>query len=365
MSGKLVCVDDYEKYAASVLPKNTLEFYKGGAGEETTLIDNKRAFLRYKLRPRFLRDVSKRDLSTAVLEEKISFPVGISPVAMQKLASPEGEQASVRAAESVNTIFILSTAANSSIEEVAKAAPKCIKWFQLYIFKDRSVTKNLIQRAEKAGFKAIVVTIDTPVFGLRRANMRNQLISSKDPPYKNFDDQGMNTIDDKAGGLAAYVNKLFDDSLKWEDIAWLKTITTLPIILKGVMTAEDAILSVHAKVDGILVSNHGARQLDGTFATIDVLEEIVKAVDNKIEVYLDGGIRDGTDVFKALALGAKMVFMGRPALWGLVHDGEEGVKKVLNIVKHELDTALALCGCCDIGDIRRDMVAKQCCQSKL
>ncbi|KAL3282799.1 hypothetical protein HHI36_005965 [Cryptolaemus montrouzieri] len=367
MGDNFACLDDFEKHALSVLPKNALDYYTSGAGAQTTLEDNKRAFSRYKIRPRFLRDVSKRDLSTTVLGEKISMPIGISPTAMQRMAHPEGELANARAAEAMGTIYTLSTIATSSIEEVAQAAPKCVKWFQLYIFRDRSVTIDLVQRAEKAGFKALVLTVDAPVFGIRLADVRNRFTMPPHLALKNFTSLSMTKFDDKIEGsrLTGYVASLFDDTLNWEDIKWLKTITTLPILLKGILTAEDAVLAVNHQVDGIVVSNHGGRQLDSTFASIDVLEEIVNAVGNKTEVYLDGGIRDGTDVFKALVLGAKMVFIGRPALWGLAYNGEEGVKKILRIIRHEFDTTLALCGCCNVGEIKREMVVHESHHSKL
>ncbi|XP_044750644.1 hydroxyacid oxidase 1 [Coccinella septempunctata] len=358
MGENLASIDDFEKYAYTVLPKNALDYYRSGAGAQTTLADNKSAFSRYKLRPRILRDVSKRDLSTTVLGGQVSMPIGIAPTAMQRMAHPEGELANARAAQAMGTIYILSTLATSSIEEVAEAAPDCTKWFQLYIFKDRSVTKDLVLRAERSGFKALVLTVDAPVFGIRLADVRNGFNLPQHLRLANFTNVNLDKFDDKADGskLTAYVASLFDSTLNWEDIRWLKSITKLPIILKGILTAQDAILAVDAEVDGVVVSNHGARQLDGTFATIDVLEEVVKAVDGRVEVYLDGGVRDGTDVFKAIALGAKMVFLGRPALWGLAHSGEEGVKKMLRIIRHEFDTALALCGCTSIGEIKRCMV---------
>ncbi|KAL3282801.1 hypothetical protein HHI36_005966 [Cryptolaemus montrouzieri] len=357
MSASLVCIDDYEKYALSVLPRDALDFYRSGAGSQQTLADNRQSFLRYKIRPRFLRDVSNRNSSTTILGKKISMPIGISPTALQKMAHADGEVATARAAEAMGTIFILSTASSTSIEEVAKAAPNCIKWFQLYVFKDRNVTRSLVERAEKAGYEALVLTVDLPVLGIRHADVRNKFTLPQHLTYANFDSltQQLKNSTNKVC-LKDYINAIYDSSLQWNDIKWLKTITTLPIILKGVLTAEDALLAAEVQVDGIIVSNHGGRQLDDTFATIDVLEEIVQAVGNKMEIYMDGGIRDGVDVFKALALGAKMVFIGRPALWGLAHSGEDGVNNVLNILRNEFDTTLALSGCRGLGDIRREMV---------
>ncbi|KAJ8980293.1 hypothetical protein NQ317_005213 [Molorchus minor] len=282
-------------------------------------------------------------------------PIGIAPTAMQRMAHPEGECANVRAAQAIGTIFTLSTISTSSIEEVAQAAPNGIKWFQLYIYKDRNITRGLVERAEKAGFKALVLTVDAPMFGLRLADIRNRFTLPPHLRLANF--QGTNSTDinknnEDGSGLNSYVETLFDASLEWSDLQWLKSITSLPIILKGILTAEDARQGVEAGAKGIWVSNHGARQIDGTPASIEALPEIVKAVGDKVEVYLDGGIRDGTDVFKALALGARMVFFGRPALWGLTHSGEEGVKRILEIIGNEFEYALGISGCAKISDIR-------------
>ncbi|KAK2583749.1 hypothetical protein KPH14_009662 [Odynerus spinipes] len=267
----------------------------------------------------------------------------------------------MRAAEAAGTIFILSTISTSSIEEVAEAAPRCIKWFQLYVYSDRSVTLNLVRRAEKAGFKALVLTVDAPIFGDRRADLRNKFSLPQHLRLANFegDLSSRVTIARMGSGLNEYVSDLFDASLSWKDIAWLKSITKLPIVLKGILTAEDALLSVTHGAAAIVVSNHGARQIDGIPATIEVLPEIVNAVKGKIEIYMDGGITQGTDVFKALALGANMVFIGRPMLWGLSHNGEKGALKILQLLKREIDSVFALTGCRTVKDITRDMVVHE------
>jgi len=241
---------------------------------------------------------------------------------------------------------------------VAEAAPKGIKWFQLYIYNDRNVTVNLIRRAERAGFKALVLTIDAPFFGDRRADLRNKFSLPSHLRFANFQgdlSKRINTAE-TGSGLNEYVNALFDASLSWDDVKWLKRTTTLPIILKGILTVEDARLAVESGIDGIIVSNHGARQVDGVPATIEVLPEISKAVGDKVEIYMDGGVKQGIDVFKALALGAKMVFFGRPMLWGLVHSGEKGASEILELMRREIDLAFALTGCASIKDITRDMV---------
>ncbi|XP_063918002.1 2-Hydroxyacid oxidase 1-like [Zophobas morio] len=361
MGESLVCVKDFERHAFSVLPRSALDFYRSGAGAETTLVHNRRAFSKFKIRPRCLRNVSRRDLSTTVLGQKVEIPVGISPMSMQRMAHPEGECASVRAAQEMGTIYTLSSLATASIEEVAETAPRGINWFQLYIFKDREVTKKLVARAENAGFKALVLTVDAPISGLRLADIRNKFVLPPHLKFANFSGDkstGINTTE-SGSGLNSYVNRFYDQSLEWKDIRWLQGITKLPIVLKGILTAEDAVIAADLGVAAILVSNHGGRQIDGTPASIEALPEIVKAVGDRVEIYLDGGVTDGTDVYKALALGAKMVFVGRPVLWGLAHSGEDGVKKILTILKTELDYALAITGCATIKDISKEMVVPE------
>ncbi|XP_076659754.1 hydroxyacid oxidase [Halictus rubicundus] len=358
---QFVCVEDYEKHAIKHLPPAARDYYNSGAGEQFSLRLNIEAFRKYRIRPRFLRDVSKRDLSTTILGEKISMPVGVAPSAMQRMAHPDGELANARAAEAAGTIYTLSTIATSSVEEVAEAAPKGIKWFQLYIYRDRDVTRNLVKRAERAGFKALVLTIDAPIFGDRRADIRNKFSLPSHLRMANFEgvlSHGVNET--KAGSsLNEYVMNLFDASLSWEDIKWLKSITSLPIVLKGILTPEDALLAIESGAKAIIVSNHGARQVDSIPASIEALPEIVKAVHGKVEVYMDGGVRQGIDVFKALALGAKMVFCGRPILWGLSHSGEQGARNVLEIFRKEIDVAFALTGCRSVKEVTRDMVKHQ------
>ncbi|KAK0172704.1 hypothetical protein PV328_005989 [Microctonus aethiopoides] len=358
---QLVCIDDFEKLALKILTPSVRDYYKSGAGDEITLKWNREAFRKYKIRPRVLTDVSKRDISTVILGEKISMPLGIAPTAMQRMAHPDGECANARAAEAVGTIFIQSTISTCSVEEIAKAAPNAIKWFQLYVYYDRDITLDLIKRIEHAGFKAIVLTVDTPIFGVRRADVRNKFVLPSHLKLANFNGNLSTKINNaKAGsGLNEYVTNLFDDSLSWQDIDWLISITQLPIIVKGILTAEDALLAADKGVKAIIVSNHGARQIDGTPATIDVLPEIVKVVGGRVEIYLDGGIRQGTDVFKALALGAKMVFIGRPMIWGLAQGGEKGAKAVLELMKKDIDQTFALTGCRSVADVTRNMVVHE------
>ncbi|KFW73970.1 Hydroxyacid oxidase 1, partial [Phalacrocorax carbo] len=332
-----VCIADFEEYAKKFLPKSVYDYYRSGADDQETLADNVAAFSRWKLYPRVLRDVSIMDLSTSVLGQKISMPVCVGATAMQRMAHADGETATAKACQAMGTGMMLSSWATSTIEEVAEAAPAGLHWLQLYIYKDREVTKSLVKRAERAGYKGIFVTVDTPFLGRRIDDVRNKF---QLPPHLRYVPAG-GMWD---SGLAVYVADAIDASINWDDIKWLRGLTSLPIVAKGILRADDAKEAVKIGVNGILVSNHGARQLDGVPATIDVLPEIVEAVEGKVEVFLDGGVRKGTDILKALALGAKAVFIGRPLIWGLAYQGEEGAKEVLQMLKEEFCLAMALTG---------------------
>ncbi|XP_028417850.1 hydroxyacid oxidase 1-like [Dendronephthya gigantea] len=360
-----VCISDFERHAKAFLSEDVWDYYSSGANELITLRENRLAFDRLKLRPRILKDVSNIDMSTTILGEKIDFPICVAATGTHKLAHPDGEIATARAVVQAGTCMMLSFYSTSKIEEVAEASSG-LKWLQLYIYKDPSVTLDLIKRAESSGFKAIAVTVDTPLYGQRYGEIRNKFSL---PPHLTFANleriYATGSKDDKDSGRNASYNSSINSSLTWEFIPWLRSVTKLPIVLKGILTAEDARLAVQHGVDGILVSNHGGRQLDGVPATIEALPEVVSAVDGKCEVYLDGGVRFGTDAFKALALGARAVFVGRPILWGLSYQGEAGVSKLLQIFKDEFKLAMGLVGCDCVKDISRDMVAHQTQYSKL
>ncbi|XP_075888783.1 2-Hydroxyacid oxidase 1 [Nelusetta ayraudi] len=366
MSSLNVCVSDFEEKARKVLPKAVYDYYCSGADEQKTLTDNVVAFKRWRLIPRVLRDVSTVDLSTWFLGERLSMPVCVAATAMQRMAHHQGETATARACQAVGTGMMLSSWATSTIEEVMSATtaaggPGGVLWLQLYIYKDRALTLSLVRRAEQAGYKAIFVTVDTPYLGRRRDDMRNRFQLPAHLSMANFSTASLAFSEDSYGddsGLAVYVAKAIDPSLSWDDITWLKANTHLPVILKGILNGEDAVLAVNCGADGIVVSNHGARQLDGVPATLDVLEEVVQAVDGRCDVYLDGGVRQGTDVLKALALGAKAVFIGRPVLWGLACEGEQGVVEVLELLKKELQLAMALSGCRSIAEVTRSLVRR-------
>ncbi|KAB7500165.1 Peroxisomal (S)-2-hydroxy-acid oxidase GLO1 [Armadillidium nasatum] len=355
----LVSIFDFEKEATKILPRPALGYYQSGATTEHTLKENNDAIQRWKIRPRILVDVSKIDCSTRILGYPIRVPFGVAPTAMQRMAHPDGECANARAAARMGTVFTLSTIATSSIEQISSI--EGLHFFQLYIYKDRAITKQLVKRAEKAGFKALVLTVDAPNFGIRYADVRNKFSLPPHLRLANFEGEdekssGANTS--RGGsGINEYVKSLFDPALTWKDVAWLQSITQLPIVLKGVLTPEAAIKGVNSGAAAIWVSNHGARQIDTVSSTIDVLPEIVAAVGNKCEVYIDGGFRTGTDVYKALALGAKMVFLGRPLIWGLACGGEEGAYQVLNIMKTELESTMINSGYSAVTDIPRTSVS--------
>jgi (S)-2-hydroxy-acid oxidase len=349
-------VCEFEEVAKSKLPKMVFDYYASGAEDQWTLKENRHAFERIRFRPRILIDVSKIDTSTTILGHNISMPIMVAPTAMQRMAHPEGELATARAVASQDTIMTLSSWATSSVEEVASVGPG-IRFFQLYVYKDRNVVKQLVRRAEAAGFSAIALTVDTPILGRREADIKNRFSLPPHLTLKNFEGLDLGKMEKTSdSGLASYVAGQIDRTLSWKDVSWLKTITKMPILVKGVITAEDTKLALRCGAAGIIVSNHGARQLDYVPATISALEEVVKAAAGQLPVFLDGGVRRGTDVLKALALGASGVFVGRPVLWGLATDGEAGVKKVLQMLREEFELAMALAGCVKVSDITRNHV---------
>lgn len=356
----VVTVDDIRRLGIANLDPIPEDYYDSGADQEQTLRENRLAYLRLRLRPKQLNNVATREKAVTLLkDQKLSMPIGIAPTAFQKMAHPDGEMATARAAQKANTLMILSTLSNTTMEDVAAAAPGGLRWFQLYVYKDRDITKDLVKRAENSGYKALVVTVDTPLFGNRIADVKNNFTLPDGLTVANLEGVGGGLDPSSGSGLAAYGEKLLDPSLTWNDIKWLRSITNLKVIAKGVLTAEDARNAVNSGVSGILVSNHGARQLDGVTSTIEALPEIIRAVRGRVEVYLDGGIRHGTDAIKALALGAKAVFVGRPALWGLAYNGEDGVTQMLEILRKELDLGMALIGAPKIAELRPEMVARQ------
>ncbi|SCF07310.1 4-hydroxymandelate oxidase [Micromonospora matsumotoense] len=320
------------------------DFFAGGAGDERTLRANEAAFGRRWLRPRVLRGVGERDLRVSLFGSPLSMPVLIAPTAFHRLAHPDGEVATARAAADAGTVMVVSMAATRSVEEIAAAGGPL--WFQLYPHTDLGFTTTVVRRAVAAGCRALVVTVDSPVFGRRERDLRHGFVDL--PPgmvCENMRD---------ASGRVRDIE--MNARVSWELVSVLRRLTTVPILLKGVLHPEDARLAVEHGVDGVLVSNHGGRQLDGVTATLDALPAVVAAVDGRLPVLVDGGLRRGTDVLVALALGATAVLVGRPVLWGLAVAGAAGVRHVLDLLRTDLDRALALVGVARPGDLSADLV---------
>jgi 4-hydroxymandelate oxidase len=350
-----VSVDEYEERARERLPRMAFDYFAGGAGDEWTLRENREAFHRWVLRPRVLVDVGERDTSTTVLGTRVAFPILAAPTALQRMADREGEVATSRACAEAGTVMVLSTISSGSIEEVAGAAPEAPRWFQLYVHRDRGLTEDLVHRAVDAGYRALMLTVDTPVLGVRDRDSRNRFATPPGVGLSNVGARFLPEVGEGESGLAAYVSSQQDPTVTWADVEWLRSLSDLPIVLKGIVTAEDAELAADAGVDGIAVSNHGGRQLDGTIAALDALPEVVDA-SGPCEVYLDGGVRRGSDVLKALALGAQAVMVGRAVLWGLAVGGEDGVRRVLRLLAQDLDVAMAIAGCRTIADVTPALV---------
>lgn len=348
---------EYEAIAQAKLTPMAYDYYASGAHDEITLRENHAAYDRIKLRYRVLRDISQRDTSATVLGQPIAMPVIVAPTAFHKLADPQGEVATVRAAGRAGTLMILSTLSTTSIEEVMAAAMGPV-WFQLYVYKDRGATKALVERAEAAGCAALALTVDAQIWGRRERDVRNRFQLPAGLSVKNLMPAGQEAFpaDAQGSGLAAYVASLFDQTLSWKDVEWLCGLTKLPVLLKGIVHPDDARQAADTGAAGVIVSNHGGRQLDTAPATIEALPAIVEAVDGRVEVLIDGGIRRGTDVIKALAYGAKAVAVGRPVLWGLAAEGQRGVEKVLELLRYEVDLAMGLCGCASVGEVTRDLI---------
>ncbi len=350
-------LSEYEELAKSVLDKAAYDYYRSGANDEITLAENLQAYKRVQLYPKVLVDVEKRDLTTSVLGQEISMPIMIAPTAFHKMACTLGEIATAQAAEANETLMVLSSLSNTSPEEVA-GSTKGPLWFQLYIYKDRTLTKSVIQRVEELGYKALCITVDAPLLGRRERDVRNRFSLPDGLRIATVGDYLEKSMaeNSKTSSLNVYFESLLDQSITWKDIEWIRSITKLPIIIKGVHRPDDAIKAIEHGIDGIVVSNHGARQLDTVPATIDLLPSISNAVNDNLEIFLDGGIRRGTDVIKAIALGARAVLIGRPILWGLAVDGSKGASSVLRLIRDETDLAMALCGISRISEANKDLI---------
>ena len=390
-------IADLEKLSRDVMDKQTRDYYNEGSDSNSTLYENSTAYNKYRIRPRVLRDVSFVDSGVDIFGHRNTIPLGVAPTAMQKLAHSDGELGTARACKEMGVAMGLSSFATASLEEVAEASDGNPNVLQLYLFEEREHSRELLARAKKAGFKAVFLTVDTPFLGRRNQEIRNQFKlpphlsignfpskkedGSEEPPSETLAD-GRHKVNTSAkrqaseAGYTDYKNQgkrvlpkgpitfhthAANPTLCWEqDIEWLKKecMPEMEVWLKGIATREDALLAVHHGVSGIVVSNHGGRQLNGALATIDALPEVVEAVQGRIPVHVDGGIRHGTDVFKALALGADFVWVGRPALWGLAYKGQAGVELMLKILTDEIKLCMSLSGTTRVEDITKEYLAK-------
>jgi len=355
----LVNLAEYESRAREVAEGSTLDYYDGGSNDEITLRENVEAFSRITIYPRMFRGVGKRDTRATVLGMSAATPVIVAPVALIGMLHPDGELPVVRAASKAGSILTLSTFSVTPIEDVVRAADGPV-WFQLYVYKDRSASEALVRRVEAAGCTALELTADAPILGRRERDVRNHFALPDDLWAPNLTADGIVPLPESLSGggspFAAAFDKLVDPNLTWDDIAWLTSISKLPVLVKGILRADDARRAMEAGAAGVIVSNHGGRQFDTAPAAIDALPAVAAAVDGKGEVIVDGGIRRGADVLKAIAMGARGVQVGRPIVWGLVVDGEDGIGDVLRLLHDELDLAMALAGCRAIDEITADLL---------
>ena len=343
-----VCVEDFERAAALSLPDGSLGYYAGGAGDELTLRANREAWGRHALRPRMLVDVGQVDPSTTVLGSPVSFPAIVAPTALHRLATARGELATAEASAQAGTLMTLSTLATIGPAELAAAAPPAPRWFQLYLTREPSLNEALIGAAADSGYSAIVLTVDAPRPGLRERDLHTgfRVPQGVDMPAVS------SALGRSEGVTVEEFFSIVDPTVTWERFAQMAASSPLPVVVKGILTAEDAALACEHGAAGVIVSNHGGRQLDGVQATAFALPEVVAAVDGRVEVLVDGGIRRGRDILVALALGARAVLVGRPVLWGLAVGGRAGALQVLERLRFEFETDLALLGCRTPADVQ-------------
>ena len=347
--GTPVCLADYERLAERALSAQAWAYFAGGSADETTLRWNRGAFDKHALVPRVLRGGAGGSTQTTLIGRNIAHPIVVAPLAYQRLAHADGELATAMAADAQDALMVLSTQSSVTIEDAAKAGATC-RWFQLYLQPEREATLHLVRRAEEAGYEALVVTVDAPVNGVRNREHRTgfqlpagvaavNLQARQAPPTRSPD------------GSSIVFGHFVANAPTWDDILWLRGETTLPIILKGILSPDDAVLAIEHGANGIIVSNHGGRTLDTAIASLDALPDIAAVVAGRIPLLLDGGIRRGTDVLKALALGASAVLIGRPIVFGLAVNGAFGVSHVLRLLRDEFEVAMALTGCKSISEI--------------
>lgn len=356
--------EEWEEQARKVLADGPYYYVAGGAGGEQTMRDNVCAFKDWKIVPRMLRNVEERDMSIELFGRKYASPLLVAPIGVQSIIHPDGDVGTAKAAASLHIPYITSSASSQTMEEIAGSIDASPKWFQLYWNRDREVTKSFVRRAEAAGYEAIVVTLDTPMMAWRERDLQNVYLPFlqgegianylSDPAFRNA--LSVPPEEDPKGAIAHWSKTFGNPGLTWEDIAFLREFTNLPILLKGILHPEDAALAVEYKVDGIIVSNHGGRQVDGAISAIEALPGVCEAVQGRISVLMDSGIRRGSDVIKALALGADAVLVGRPCMYGLAVAGERGVYEILQNMLADLDITLALTGCTSVGELQESML---------
>lgn len=359
-----VNLEEIQRLAFSKLSLNTLSYYMTGANDEFTLRRNLSIFEQILLYPKVLVNVKATNTEVCVLGNKISLPVIIAPTAMHKLCHPDGEEATARAATACKTIICLSSLTSSSISEVAKAAGTGPKWFQLYVKTDRNHSLKIIKMVEKLGYTAVVLTVDAPMLGYRDRDFKVKFNIPKTIDYQDKSDEGAQKKeiknDNNKSELFNFFASNMDQTLSWDIVNWFRENIKLPIVLKGIHRVDDALKAQEMGVDAIIVSNHGARQLDTVPSTMEMLLPISRALkqvkNNKMEIYVDGGIRRGTDIIKAIALGAKAVFIGRPSLWGLAAGGQHGVEKTIEILRQELTVAMKLTGVNHLEELNEDFI---------
>ena len=351
-----------EAAANEAMEDRSAGYIAAGAGSENTIRHNREAFDRWRIVPRMLRDVSERDMKTEILGTKMSAPVMLAPIGIQTIAHEDGESASARAAATVGLPWITSTAADTTLEDIAAANGDGERWFQLYWTNDDEITASMVRRAESAGYKAIVITVDTFIPGWKTRDLQQAWLPFidgtgvanffSDPAFR----AGLEKTPEEDPGMATgrYVGSYINPSLTWDRIDWIRNHTTRPIVIKGIQHPADAREAIRIGVDGIVVSNHGGRQVDGAVASLDALPAVADAVNDKMPVLFDSGIRTGSDILKALALGADAVLLGRPYIWGLALDGEAGVEQVLRQTLADFDLAMALSGFNSPAELNRD-----------
>ena len=360
-----VSIEELERQAIAAMEPRAANYVGAGAGAEDTIRANSEAFRRHRIVPRMLRDVSERDLSTSVLGTAMPAPLMLAPIGVQKVVHDDGELATARAAAAVGTPMIASTASHFTLEEIAAAGgAEAPRWFQLYWANDRSLVESFVRRAERAGYEAIVVTVDTFVPGWKPRDLQQAWLPFlngmgianyfQDPVFR--DGLEKTPEEDQGAATGHFLGVQANPSLTWDDLAWLRELTALPIVIKGIQHVDDAREAAQRGIDGIVVSNHGGRQVDGALASLDALPPIAEAVGDEIAILFDSGVRGGADVLKALALGADAVCLGRPYIWGLALGGQAGVEAVLKMVLAELDLTMALCGLTRPSQIAADLL---------